>query len=112
MKFQGISSILLLAVVASASPVPEVERSVVDGVAKGAGSLIGGAWGLIVPQSAKDASIVAAGGQVPGGAKTGNGGLFDTIAAGLGSAAGSIFSGVVPGDTTDSAIEAAGGQSP
>lgn len=110
MKFLGISSILLLAVVASASPVPEVERSVVDSLAKGAGSAIGGIWGAVVPQSAKDASIVGAGGRVPGGADTGNGGVFDSIAAGLGGAAGSVFAGVVPGDTTDSAIKAAGGR--
>jgi len=110
MKFQGISSILLLAVVASASPVPEVERSVIDGVAKGAGSVIGGLWGAVVPQSAKDASIVAAGGRVPGGSSTGGGGVFDSIAGAVGGAAGAVFAGVVPGDTTDSAIKAAGGR--
>ena len=109
MKFQGISSILLLAVVASASPVPEVKRSLGDGIFKGAGNVIGGIWGAIVPKPVKDASIVAAGGQVPGGANTGNGGVIDGIGAVLGTVAGAGFSAVVPGDTTNSAITAAGG---
>jgi hypothetical protein len=67
-------------------------------------------WGASVPESTKDASIVAAGGQVPGGAKTGNGEVFDSAAAGLGTVSGAIYSGVMPGDTTDSGIKAAGGQ--